>query len=208
MKRTVCILMVLGFSVCAQAILVTDVVGTYYDATTDNTWATDSVSYPNLEDWSYVTPTSVVYNSWYRKTGSTTAIDGTAFQGEGVTLPELTTTIADLDPIKTYEVYVIYHARNSGGDWYVYAGLESESLTLYDETNATHILSTGTLISCETLLGTVTGVSSLSVYIDGPETSSNGGQRAWYDGIALVEVPEPATMLLLGVGGILVSRKK
>ncbi len=207
MKKLVCLMMVLSFCAIAQAVTVDTVTGVYFDATIDNTWATDVSSFPNLDDWSYVTPTNVVYNKWYRKTGSTSAIDGTAFQGEGPTLPQLTTTVA-ADPSKSYDVYVVFHARNIGGTWFIYAGLPGDDLVLYDETNASYILGEGTLISCQTKLGTVSGLSSISINVNGPASQTNGGQRAWYDGVALVEVPEPATVLFLGVGGFFAMIRK
>ena len=40
--------------------------------------------------------------------------------------------------------------------------------------------------------------------------SSGGVQRTWYDGVAYTEVPEPAMLALLGLGGMLslVRRRK
>ena len=190
MKKTIGFIIILVFCACSFAITSGDVFGTYFDATTSNTWATDAESYPELSDWAYSSPdTPVILNKWYMKTGSTSAVDGTAFQGAGLSLPQLTTTITGLDDTKTYDVYVVFHARNVGGDWYIYAGMGGEDLALYDETNADYILGTGTLISCQTKLGTISGVDTFSIDVKGATTSvADGYERTWYDGVAVIEV--------------------
>jgi hypothetical protein len=57
----------------------------------------------------------------------------------------------------------------------------------------------------QALLGQVTG-TSISVFVeDAPATTSSN--RTWYDGIGY-EVPEPATMAILGLGALLMRRKR
>ncbi len=163
----------------------------YVDATTSNTWATDSAAYPSLSDWSYGSSesASVIVDRWYRKEGSSAALYGTAFQGVGPALPQLTMVADGLDSAKTYNVYAVYWGRLAPEYWYCYVGLDGEPMWLADSTTEyDNIFCTGTFVidGSQFFVGQVSGVSSVAVNIDGPETSSDT-YRAWFDGLAFVE---------------------
>lgn len=189
MERLVSVLMVLVVSVCAQAGLTdTDVEtalgGEYIEAVMNGN-----------------TPLVTGWNTQ----SSNTAIGGDSLQGtEGAGL--LTSTFAGIDDTKSYDVYVVYYSRVAANyDWYNYAALAGDSMVLCDETTADQTLITVPITTSDTLaghvkkIGTISEVSSFTVNIGAPEVGSLD-RRAWYDGVAIVEVPEPATLLILGMG--------
>lgn len=173
----------------------------YVDATTSNTWPTDAGNYTLLSDWSYGASesTSAVTNEWYRKEGSSAALYGTAFQGVGTELPQLTMNSGDvLDPAKTYNVYAVCWCREGDEYWYAYTGLDGGLLWLCDSISEyDNMFSTGEFVidGCQLFLGQITGVSSVLVNVDGPDTDDIG-HRAWFDGIAFKETaPGPFVTL-------------
>jgi hypothetical protein len=164
----------------------------YVDANTSNTWASEAVSYPLLSDWSYGSDvsTGVLLNLWYRNTGSSAAINGTVFQGQGTGLPQLTMTANGLNAAKTYNVYAVCWTRHDGSFyWYTMAGLNGGLLWVCDDkTEYDNIFSTSFVVKgCQLFLGQVSNVSSVSVNIDGPALDNSGYNRAWFDGLAFVE---------------------
>jgi hypothetical protein len=204
-KMLICMITVLCLYGSANAVLITDVHGTYYDATTSNTAASDGTT-------PWYTTTSQGINKWNYNSASTTAIGGTVFEGYSPSgnVYQLTTTIAGLDSGKTYDVYVVYHARTGGSwNWHTMAALSGTTMIDCAYNNAEYVLATGTLVSCEKLIGRISGVKSFAVDVDAPQPSSSY-IRAWYDGVAIVEVPEPATLVILGIGSALAffRRKK
>ena len=109
---------------------------TYVDAYANsdedyNTWATDRITYPNLEDWSKAGSGTTLL--WGRNTASSNPIDNTDLEGrDSDDLPQLTMTVTGLDVTKSYNVYAVYWAKNpefvaSGYEWYTLARLEGES---------------------------------------------------------------------------------
>jgi hypothetical protein len=112
----------------------------------------------------------------------------------------------------TYDVYVYYWSDQSSSPWRIRAGLEDtvDPLALFITGSGTPTpIQVGTDTSGRKLwqasLGQVTG-TSISVFVeDAP--AANGNNRTWYDGIGY-EVPEPATMVILSLGALLIRRKR
>ena len=212
MKRYKRLIMLIVLSCCVTAHARTEadypslIYDIYVDATTGNTWPTDAANYTLLSDWSYGASesTSVVTNEWYRKEGSSAALYGTAFQGVGTELPQLTMNSGDvLDPAKTYNVYAVCWCREGDEYWYTYTGLDGGPLWLCDCDENDNMFSTGEFVinGCQLFLGQVTGVSSVLVNMDGPDTDDIG-HRAWFDGLAFVETT-PGPFVTLDIAGSL-----
>ena len=176
----------------------------YVDATLDNIAPTDSERYPMLSDWAYDsnTSTSVIYDKWYLKgevpsSASAVAMYGTAFQGCGEQLPQLTMTVDGLEASKSYNVYAVFWCRNDTEYWYGYAGLDGDVLWLCDNISEyDNIFDTSAIIKgTQLFLGQISGKTILNVNIDGPSINS-AARRAWFDGLAFVETtPGPFKIL-------------
>lgn len=193
----------------AEYMLGTTYVDAYANSAEDfNIWATDSVTYPNLEDWSKAGNGTTLL--WGRTTASSNPIDNTDLEGrDSDTLPQLTMTVTGLDVTKSYNVYAVYWAKNpevvTTGYWYTLAKLEGESELLEASyATATNIFYNNTVNTagtngCEKLLGVVSGVSEFSVIVAGPPSDATLDQRARFDGISYSVIPEPSTAVLLAL---------
>jgi len=160
----------------------------YVDASLDNLGPTDEVNYPNVNDWLSSTTTT---NFWYHKVDSISAINGSAFQGFGTTLPQLAMNVTGLDSARTYDVYAVCWVKKATGTeyWYTYAAIGGNQFQVCDYNTADIIFNEGQFViqGAQVYIGQVSGVQSFTVDVDGPETTSVS--RAWFDGIALVENP-------------------
>jgi hypothetical protein len=143
----------------------------------------------------------------YESTGNNQA--GTPLASDNV--PRVVTTVGGLS-LGTYDVYVYYWGDASNSPWRIRAGLADivDPLPLFITGTGTPApIQVGTDTTGRKLwqasLGQVTG-TSISVFVeDGPATNST--QRTWYDGIGY-SVPEPATMVILGLGALVMRRKR
>jgi hypothetical protein len=164
----------------------------YIDANLDNLTATDQINYP-AQSW---LADPAVINYWYLKTGSASAINGTAFQGYGSLLPQLTMTINGLENTKTYDVYAVCWVKKWTGSehWYANAALKGNPLKLCDYYTADIVFSDGefTIQGAQVYLGQVQGVNTAKIDVDCLGTANI--YRAWFDGVALVETTSINTL--------------
>ena len=233
MKRILLGLLVLGMMGMSQAVIT--YVDADFTVGTGNTLFAPSAGggtiTTNTTDtadgiWRYragfgLSPTNTAIPTGPIATGGTgTIYSGTDNSNPSDNVPRVVTTVGGL-ALNTYDVYIYFWIDQNGSPWRIRAGLEDtvEPLTLFIGSNS--ITSTDSPISwvgrddnttnqgrrlLQAYLGQVTG-TSISVFVeDAP--AANGNERTWYDGIGYEVIPEPATMALLGLGALLMRRKR
>ena len=137
--------------------------------------------------------------------------------------PMLITTVSGLTPGQLYEVKVVYWTGTdtSAGqpNWNIKAGFAADSLQLFDYLGTLPGAIAGTVYERDgtsdrhSLLGTIGNIAAdvngqIKVYIDDLPAIANNLERTWYDGLMVAEIPEPATMVLLGLGALVLRRRK
>lgn len=124
----------------------------------------------------------------------------------------LKTTISGLDAGQEYAIYVYFWNDQYGSPWSIraalsQAGLASAVFSPYSGSPTQVALDSASRKLWQANLGTVTGVTSVDVWIDDLPTDDSN-QRTWYDGVGYELVPEPATLAILGLGAMLIRRKR
>jgi hypothetical protein len=148
---------------------------------------------------------------------------------------DLKTTVTGLVEGAEYKVYVVYATKSTTENWYTVGSLvpftkdvdgtktngiaygfaAATDVITGSTTGATIDILEGLTIDSSTYsgmmgyLGNVIGDASglLDVYA-GYGTDLADNERAWYDGVYLQAVPEPATLAILGLGALLIRRKR
>lgn len=119
--------------------------------------------------------------------------------------PQLQTTVSGLAP-GLYDVYVLYStASGAAPGWEITAGLNGGAQVEYDDTVGTVLSTIAPFELRGVLLGQVSGTSFTVEANDDDQADAN---RTRYVGVAYELVPEPSSLALLCLGGLIVARRR
>ncbi|MFK7788496.1 MAG: PEP-CTERM sorting domain-containing protein [Phycisphaeraceae bacterium] len=164
------------------------------------------------------------------------AVEDADVAGPSDDIPELTTQITGLAD-GVYDIWVFFsdQVTSDTQNWYITAGLTSGSLTSYSTpgepvitgttkvgvSNAADLtftssvaLDSGGATPARNMFGanvgqaTVVGGSTVNVFIDAEVPGTTSNHRVFYDGVGYELVPEPSSLALLGLGGLLFARRR
>lgn len=164
------------------------------------------------------------------------AVEDADVAGPSDDIPELTTQITGLAD-GVYDIWVFFsdQVTSDTQNWYITAGLTSGSLTSYSApgepvitgttkvgvSNAADLtftssvaLDSGGVTPARNMFGanvgqaTVVGGSTVDVFIDAEVPGTTSNHRVFYDGVGYELVPEPSSLALLGLGGLLLARRR
>jgi len=230
MKKVVLVWMILGFGILSQAQAVWVETGGYSGSYMDampagmagaNTqpvdplvtdWLIDGSSDPAKWRWRDTEIIEGVYDNAALESNSPSTAVGDR--------PMLVTTVSGLTTAVEYNMYVVYwdddgaDALGLGTDaWTILAGLDSTNLSRFTSDNGSETGTGRSREQYEAYLGTAFADinGEIKVYIDDLPDATSSINRTIYDGIVYSEVPEPATILLLGTGfalSVLKRRRK
>lgn len=201
----------------------------YVDAAegaTGNTFATGG----SLADttWQDGSSGGSTLDKWSRRTvfGNGGEIFEADARSTSDTIPELTTQVSVSNGL--YDAWVFFWDASGSAGWSIAAGLTSGSLTTYSFdgdgiTTNPPVSAASTLDfdvdpifteSDRTMYGVYLGQTTVSdgtleIFIDGIGNSQTSGlRRTWYDGVGYEVVPEPSSLALLCLGGLLIARRR
>ena len=188
--------------------------GTFVPATTDNTVSANGGAW-------YVPVFAADDGMW----STDTCLDLNYFCSQGSwheNTPMLKTTVSGLTASSTYTAYIVFDKGSYNSGVCIVAGLDPNSMISFTGPMGDILNGYGgsdyggtgrDFWVCSSLLGTVTGVMSVSAYVDDGDYGFSQGTR--YIGIVLSEtpaVPEPSSILvlasgLLGACGLMFKRR-
>jgi len=213
------VVLVVVISVCTTSVSAV-IVGTYVDA--DALGPT-----PNTTPSSAFSPTYAgLFNDGLWDQRYNIGLDDTGTPGSGATndvmeagpssagpfgndpVPVITTTVTGL-PASNYYIYAVYASLANGvNHWGIRAGISGNTLVSYNDLNGTDtgILEGTGVHVYQVLLGIASGTS---ISVDVSNSLNAIDERAWYEGIAYAEVPEPSSAgVILVLGALLLTLRR